>query len=389
MGICWSRCCSSSRPKPDPTTLNDRHVDEDEGNTYLVNGNISGNSWRSMVSTNLISWVSRVSGSFTSIWGNTTADEDFTNWPTAENSDLRVFTFAQLTDATSNFRPDMVVGRGGFGNVYRGWIKEKVPPKGIKKTCIAIKQLSFKSMQGYKEWLSEVNFLGRLSHPNLVKLQGYYGGDEGLFLVYEFMKKGSLYKHLFRKGSVQPISWNIRMKIAVGTARGLAFLHTLDKAIIHRDFKSENILLDEFYNARIADFGLAFGGPLIENTHVTTRVMGTYGYADPVYIVTGHLTVKSDVYGFGVVLVEMLTGLPSIDNKRPRGQKMLVDWIKPYLSSRHKLKRVMDSRLEGKYSPKQASEIAQLTIRCLRAEPQLRPSMKEVVEVLENMNPSM
>uniref|UniRef100_A0A2P2JDG3 Protein kinase domain-containing protein n=1 Tax=Rhizophora mucronata TaxID=61149 RepID=A0A2P2JDG3_RHIMU len=92
---------------------------------------------------------------------------------------------------------------------------------------------------------SEVNFLGRLSHPNLVKLQGYYGGDEGLFLVYEFMKKGSLYKHLFRKGSVQPISWNIRMKIAVGTARGLAFLHTLDKAIIHRDFKSQNILLDE------------------------------------------------------------------------------------------------------------------------------------------------
>ncbi|XP_058190428.1 probable serine/threonine-protein kinase PIX13 [Rhododendron vialii] len=176
-------------------------------------------------------------------------------------------------------------------------------------------------MQGLEEWQSEVNFLGRLSHPNLVKLVGYCWEDKELLLVYEFMQKGSLENHLFGKGSaIQPLPWDIRFKILLGAARGLEFLHTSEKHIIYRDFKASNILLDGSYNAKISDFGLAKLRPSASQSHVTTRVMGTYGYAAPEYMATGHLYVKSDMYSFGVVLVEMLTGLHALDTTRPSGR---------------------------------------------------------------------
>ncbi|XP_059623334.1 probable serine/threonine-protein kinase PIX13 isoform X2 [Cornus florida] len=233
---------------------------------------------------------------------------------------------------------------------------------------------------------SEVNFLGRLSHPNLVKLLGYCWEDKELLLVYEFMQKGSLENHLFRRSSaVEPLSWDIRLKIAIGAARGLAFLHTSEGHVIYRDFKASNILLDGNYNAKISDFGLAKLGPSGGNSHVTTRVMGTYGYAAPEYIATGHLYVKSDVYGFGVVLLEVLTGMRALDTKRPSGQQNLVEWTRPLLSQKRKLKSIMDVRIEGQYSTKAALEAAQLTLKCLEAEPKNRPSMKEVVEVLERI----
>lgn len=230
---------------------------------------------------------------------------------------------------------------------------------------------------------SEVNFLGRLSHPNLVKLLGYCWEEKELLLVYEFMQKGSLENHLFGRGSaVQPLPWDIRLKISIGAARGLAFLHASDRQVIYRDFKASNILLDGTYNAKISDFGLAKMGPTASQSHVTTRVMGTYGYAAPEYVATGHLYVKSDVYGFGVVLVEMLTGLRALDTSRPTGQQTLADWIKPHLYDRRKLKHTMDSRLEGRYPSKAAVQIAQLALTCLAPEPRNRPSMKEVVDTL-------
>lgn len=236
---------------------------------------------------------------------------------------------------------------------------------------------------------SEVNFLGRLSHPNLVKLLVYCWEDKELLLVYEFMQKGSLENHLFGRGSaVQPLRWDIRLKILPGAARGLEFLHTSEKHVIYRDFKASNILLDGSYNAKISDFGLAKLGPSASQSHVTTRVMGTYGYAAPEYVATGHLYVKSDVYGFGVVLVEMLTGLRALDTTRPSGRHNLVDWIRPYLCERRKLKHTIDSRLEGKYPSKAAMQIAQLALKCLGPKPKRRPSMKEVVETLEHIDAS-
>ncbi|KAK3010812.1 hypothetical protein RJ639_011496, partial [Escallonia herrerae] len=231
---------------------------------------------------------------------------------------------------------------------------------------------------------AEVNLLGIFSHPNIVRLLGYCRKDQELLLVYEFMQHGSLEKHLFRRGSaVQPLPWDIRLKVLIGAARGLAFLHMSEHQVIYRDFKTSNILLDGSYCAKLSDFGLAKYGPSADQTHVSTRVMGTQGYAAPEYIATGHLSAKSDVYCFGVVLVELLTGLRAFDNKRPSGKHMLIDWAKPYLAKKSKLKSIMDARLEGKYALEAAEQIAQIALACLRLDPKSRPSMEEVVEKLE------
>ncbi|KAL6652220.1 hypothetical protein ACP70R_011145 [Stipagrostis hirtigluma subsp. patula] len=305
-----------------------------------------------------------------------------------EAPNLRIFTFAELRAATRNFKPDTVLGEGGFGRVYKGWVDEKTmsPVRSGTGMVVAVKKLNPESVQGLQEWQSEVNFLGRLSHPNLVRLLGYCVEDKELLLVYEFMAKGSLENHLFRKGSsFEPISWNLRLRIAIGAARGLAFLHSSEKQVIYRDFKASNILLDTHYNAKLSDFGLAKNGPTGSDSHVTTRVLGTYGYAAPEYVATGHLYVKSDVYGFGVVLLEMLTGMRALDTARPAQQHNLVDWAKPFLADRRRLARLIDPRLEGQYPSKAALQAAQLTLRCLSGDPRSRPSMAEVVAALEEI----
>ncbi|XP_024025794.1 probable serine/threonine-protein kinase PIX13 [Morus notabilis] len=305
-----------------------------------------------------------------------------------DTPNLRVFTFSELKAATKNFKSDSVLGEGGFGKVFKGWVDERTlnPSKAGTGMMVAIKKLNSESVQGFQEWQSEVNFLGRLSHPNLVKLLGYCWEDKELLLVYEFMQKGSLENHLFRRHpAIEPLSWDRRLQISIGAARGLAFLHTSEKKVIYRDFKASNILLDGSYNAKISDFGLAKLGPSGGDSHVTTRIMGTYGYAAPEYIATGHLYVKSDVYGFGVVMLEMLTGLRALDTKRPSGQQNLVDWAKPCLSSKRKLSTIMDVRMEGQYSPKAALQAAQLAFKCLEQEPKNRPSMKDVVDALERI----
>ncbi|WVZ86741.1 hypothetical protein U9M48_033478 [Paspalum notatum var. saurae] len=305
-----------------------------------------------------------------------------------EAPNLRTFTFGELKAATRNFRPDTVLGEGGFGRVYKGWVDEKTmnPTRSGIGMVVAVKKLNPESVQGLQEWQSEVNFLGRLSHPNLVRLLGYCVEDRELLLVYEYMARGNLENHLFRKsGSFEPISWSLRLRIAIGAARGLAFLHSSEKQVIYRDFKASNILLDTSYNAKLSDFGLAKNGPTGGDSHVTTRVMGTYGYAAPEYVATGHLYVKSDVYGFGVVLLEMLTGLRALDTGRPAQQHNLVDWAKPYLADRRKLARLVDPRLEGQYPSRAALLAAQLTLRCLEGDPRSRPSMAEVVAALEEI----
>ncbi|KAK2975033.1 hypothetical protein RJ640_017261, partial [Escallonia rubra] len=295
---------------------------------------------------------------------------------------LRIFSFSELKVATRNFRQDTVLGEGGFGKVYKGWL-EKANSRNGSGSVVAIKRLTSGSLQGLTEWQSEVNVLGRLSHPNLVKLLGFCLEKKEQLIVYEFMQKGSLEDHLFGRGSaVQPLPWDLRIKVLIGAARGLAFLHKSKKQVIYRDFKASNILLDGSYNAKLSDFGLAKMGPSAGQSHVTTRVMGTYGYAAPEYVATGHLYVKSDVYGFGVVLVEMLTGLRALDTKRPSWQHNLVEWAKPFLANRRKLKNIMDSRLEGKYPSKAAVLIAQLALTCLVPEPRTRPPMEVVVETL-------
>ncbi|KAK2978710.1 hypothetical protein RJ640_026928 [Escallonia rubra] len=323
-----------------------------------------------------------MSSSKVSLGNNTAPKKPFSlvgrgNEVSSNGQTLRVFSFSELKAATKSFRT--VLGEGGFGRVYKGLLVEKENRNGNE---IAIKRLSSGSMQGLKEWQAEVNFLGMLSHPNLVRLLGYCNKDEEKLLVYEFVQNGSLENHLFRRGSaVQPLPWDIRLKVLIGAARGLTFLSV--HRVIFRDFKTSNILLDESYCAKLSDFGLAKDGPTGDRTHVSTQVMGTYGYAAPEYVATGHLSAKSDVYGFGVVLVELLTGLPALDRNRPIGKQKLIDWAKPYLAKRSKLKSIMDARLEGKYALEAAAEIAQIALACLKLDPKSRPSMEEVVEILE------
>ncbi|KAI3817538.1 hypothetical protein L1987_11333 [Smallanthus sonchifolius] len=305
-----------------------------------------------------------------------------------QSSNLKSFTYSELKNATRNFRPDSVLGQGGFGSVFKGWVDEhslaaSKPGVGV---VIAVKRLNQEGFQGHKEWLAEINYLGQLRHPNLVKLIGYCLEDDHRLLAYEFMPKGSMENHLFRRGSYfQPLSWRLRMKVALGAARGLAFLHNAETMVIYRDFKTSNILLDSHFNAKLSDFGLARDGPTGDKSHVSTRVMGTYGYAAPEYLSTGHLTAKSDIYSFGVVLLEILSGKKAIDKNRPTGEQNLVDWAIPCLTNKRRIFRVLDPRLEGQYSLGLALKVAHLALQCLSMEPKLRPSMDVVVSTLEEL----
>ncbi|CAL0318271.1 unnamed protein product [Lupinus luteus] len=299
---------------------------------------------------------------------------------------LKAFAFNELKNATRNFRSDNLLGEGGFGYVYKGWIDQNTftaakPGSGM---VVAVKNLKPEGFQGHKEWLTEVNYLGQLHHRNLVKLIGYCLEGENRLLVYEFMPKGSLENHLFRRGP-QPLSWSLRMKVAIGAARGLSFLHTAKSQVIYRDFKASNILLDAEFNAKLSDFGLAKAGPTGDRTHVSTQVMGTHGYAAPEYVATGRLTAKSDVYSFGVVLLELLSGRRAVDKTMAGVEHNLVDWARPYLGNKRKLFRIMDTRLEGQYPQKGALMAATLALQCLNAEAKARPPMTDVLETLEQI----
>ncbi|XP_047329690.1 probable serine/threonine-protein kinase PBL17 [Impatiens glandulifera] len=295
-----------------------------------------------------------------------------------------IFTYEEMRIATKHFRPDRVLGEGGFGLVYRGIIDDNVRPGYNKTTHVAIKELDPESLQGDREWLAEVNYLGQLCHPNLVKLIGFCCEDDHRLLVYEYMASGSLENQLFRRVSAT-MSWSRRMKIALDAAKGLAFLHGAERPVIYRDFKTSNILLDADFNAKLSDFGLAKDGPMGDQTHVSTRVMGTYGYAAPEYVMTGHLTARSDVYGFGVVLLEMLIGRKALDKSRPSREHNLVEWARPLLNHSKKLLRILDPRIEGQYSNKVAIKVANLAYQCLSQNPKGRPVMSQVVEILASL----
>nr|XP_043628955.1 receptor-like cytoplasmic kinase 176 [Erigeron canadensis] len=305
-----------------------------------------------------------------------------------QSGNLKPFSFNVLKMATRNFRPDSVLGEGGFGSVFKGWIDEQTlaAAKPGTGTVIAVKRLNQEGLQGHQEWLAEINYLGLLDHPNLVKLIGYCLEDDHRMLVYEFMPRGSLENHLFRRSSYfQPLSWNLRIKVALGAAKGLAYLHSPEAKVIYRDFKSSNILIDSHYNAKLSDFGLAKDGPVDGKSHVSTRVMGTYGYAAPEYMATGHLTARSDIYSFGVVLLEILTGRRCIDKNRPPGEQILVEYAKPYLTSKRRILLIMDPRLNGQYSSTVAMRAAMLAMKCLLKEPKHRPSAAEIVKTLEQL----
>ncbi|GMH04142.1 hypothetical protein Nepgr_005981 [Nepenthes gracilis] len=308
-----------------------------------------------------------------------TLSEDLSN--SLVGSNLHAFSVAELRLITQNFCSTNFLGEGGFGPVHKGFIDDKLRP-GLKSQPVAVKLLDLDGSQGHREWLAEVIFLGQLRHPHLVKLIGYCCEEEQRLLVYEYMARGSLENQLFRRFSIS-LPWLTRIRIALGAARGLAFLHEPEKPIIYRDFKASNILLDSEFTPKLSDFGLAKDGPEGDDTHVSTRVMGTQGYAAPEYIMTGHLTTASDVYSFGVLLLELLTGRRSMDKTRSLKEQNLVDWARPQLNNPKRLSRIIDPRLEGQYSETGAKIVAGLAYQCLSQRPKNRPMMSTVVSTIE------
>ncbi|VAI10235.1 unnamed protein product [Triticum turgidum subsp. durum] len=245
---------------------------------------------------------------------------------------------------------------------------------------VAVKQLARESVQGRKEFLVEVLMLTVLSHPNLVSLVGFCAqGDERL-LVYEYMPFGSLESHLFDvPHGKPPLDWNTRVKIAVGVAEGLSYLHNVaDPPIIYRDMKAANILLDEDFSPKLSDFGLAKVGPVGDRTHVSTRVMGTYGYCAPDYVVSGKLTMKSDIYSFGVLLLELITGRRIYDASRPKPEQSLLTWSRPFMHDKRKFHRLADPALRGSYPPSALNQLVVISIMCLQDQPHVRPIIADV-----------
>ncbi|KAJ7980852.1 Protein kinase [Quillaja saponaria] len=304
-------------------------------------------------------------------------------------NDLRMFSFSELKSATRGFSRALLIGEGGFGCVYRGIVrvpKEDLDESPDSKMDVAIKQLNRNGFQGHKEWINEVNLLGVIKHPNLVKLVGYCAEDDerGIqrLLVYELMHNKSLEEHLLVRVP-SPLTWIARLKIAQDAARGLAYLHEeMDFQLIFRDFKTSNILLDEDFNAKLSDFGLARQGPVEGFSHISTSVVGTVGYAAPEYVHTGRLTAKSDVWSFGVVLYELITGRRAVERNLPRNEQKLLEWVRPYVSDTRKFHLIVDPRLEGEYCIKSAQKLASLANKCLTKQPKSRPKMSEVVDKL-------
>uniref|UniRef100_A0A1J3J935 non-specific serine/threonine protein kinase n=1 Tax=Noccaea caerulescens TaxID=107243 RepID=A0A1J3J935_NOCCA len=295
--------------------------------------------------------------------------------------DIHIFTYQELKTITQGFSKYNYLGEGGFGEVYKGFVDDSLKT-GLKPQPVAVKVLKREGGQGHREWLAEVIILGQLKHPNLVHLIGYCCEDDHRLLVYEYMERGNLEEHLFQKyGGALP--WLTRVKILLGAAKGLEFLHKEEKPVIYRDFKPSNILLSSDYSSKLSDFGLATDGSEAQDSNFTKSVMGTEGYAAPEYISAGHLTTMSDVFSFGVVLLEMLTARKAVEKYRSQRGRNLVDWARPMLKDHNKLEQIIDPSLEGRYSVEGIRKAASLAYQCLSHNPKSRPTMTVVVKTLE------
>lgn len=285
-----------------------------------------------------------------------------------------IYTYKELGHATNDFSPANKIGEGGFGSVYKGKLKDG--------RIAAIKVLSAESRQGVKEFLTEIRVISDIMHENLVKLYGCCVEGNHRILVYNYLENNSLAQTLLGEGhSTIQFSWRTRSRICVGVARGLAFLHEeVRPYIVHRDIKASNILLDRDLTPKISDFGLA---KLIPSnmTHVSTRVAGTIGYLAPEYAIRGQLTKKADVYSFGVLLVEIVSGRCNTNTRLPIEEQYLLErtWD---LYERGELVALVDTSLNGDFDPEEACQFLKIGLLCTQDSPKLRPSMSTVVKML-------
>ncbi|XP_051225651.1 uncharacterized protein [Lolium perenne] len=305
------------------------------------------------------------------------ASPSFSSSIVAYKGSAKLFSLVDMERATQTFDESRIIGEGGFGRVYEGILED-----GER---VAIKVLKRDDQQGTREFLAEVEMLSRLHHRNLVKLIGICTEEHMRCLVYELVPNGSLEFHLHGSDKYTAVlDWDARLQIALGAARGLAYLHEdSSPRVIHRDFKSSNILLEHDFTPKVSDFGLARIALGEGNEHISTRVMGTFGYLAPEYAMTGHLLVKSDVYSYGVVLLELLTGRKPVDMSRPPGQENLVAWACPFLTNKDGLETLIDVSLGSGIPFDSVAKVAAIASMCVQPEVDQRPFMGEVVQALK------
>ncbi|KAL8495164.1 hypothetical protein ACS0TY_019365 [Phlomoides rotata] len=288
----------------------------------------------------------------------------------------RWYTLRELEAACNGLSDENVIGEGGYGIVYYGELADN--------TRIAVKNLLNNRGQAEKEFKVEVDAIGRVRHKNLVRLLGYCVEGAYRMLVYEYVDNGNLDQWLHGDvGEVSPLTWEIRINIILGTAKGLAYLHEgLEPKVVHRDIKSSNILLDRQWHPKLSDFGLA---KLLnsDNSYVTTRVMGTFGYVAPEYACTGMLNEKSDIYSFGIFIMEIITGRSPVDYSRPQGEVNLVEWLKTMVGNR-KSEEVVDPKLPERPASKALKRVILVALRCVDPDAQKRPKMGHVIHMLES-----
>ncbi|KAB2619778.1 receptor-like protein kinase FERONIA [Pyrus ussuriensis x Pyrus communis] len=304
---------------------------------------------------------------------NSTKSRGGTSLPSAL---CHYFSLEEIKAATENFNDTFIIGVGGFGNVYKGYIDDGATP-------IAIKRLKPESTQGPNEFKTEIELLSQLRHRNLVSLIGYSTDKNEMILVYDYMSRGTLADNLYHSNN-PPLAWGQRLQICIGAAQGLNYLHSAAKGtIIHRDVKSTNILLDEKWVAKVSDFGLSkMGMTTTSKTHISTMVKGSFGYLDPEYYRRQQLTDKSDVYSFGVVLLEVLCARPALMHKVEQREMNLAVWAR-FCHREGTLDQIIDRNLKGKIEAECLNIFIEIAISCIHDKGVERPSMKEVVKGLE------
>lgn len=317
------------------------------------------------------------------MWRRKKPEDHFFDVPAEEDPEvhlgqLKRFSLRELQVATDNFGNKHILGRGGFGKVYKGRLADG--------SLVAVKRLKEERTQGGElQFQTEVEMISMAVHRNLLRLRGFCMTPTERVLVYPYMANGSVASCLRERVESQPpLNWQVRKRIALGSARGLAYLHDhCDPKIIHRDVKAANILLDEEFEAVVGDFGLA---KLMDykDTHVTTAVRGTIGHIAPEYLSTGKSSEKTDVFGYGVMLLELITGQRAFDLARLANDDdvMLLDWVKGLLKDR-RLETLVDSDLDGNYIEDEVEQLIQVALLCTQSSASERPKMSEVVRMLE------